>query len=94
MVTVGHVIPTMETALASEFTFQYVMVDEGVTISGIKLFAGFANTHKIHPIRLVRMCVCINRVFHCVGILYLYSQVFYFIYIVYGGYFIVFLLYL
>lgn len=46
MVTVGHVIPTMETALASEFTFQYVMADEGVTVSGVKLFAGFENTHN------------------------------------------------
>ena len=63
-------IPTIEMALSSEFTFQYVKANGGVAVSGTKLFAGLENTHKIHPPQLV-MCV---YVYVCVLIEYLYCQ--------------------
>jgi len=54
LVTVSHVIPTMEVALSSQFTFQYVKDNEGTSVNGTVLFAGCENSHKVHPPHLVR----------------------------------------
>ena len=63
LVTVSHVIPKIETAMSSEFTFQYVKANEGVVVSGSKLFAGLENTHRIHPSQLVCVYLCVYVVF-------------------------------
>ena len=49
LVTVNHVINKMDTALESDFTFQYCEEGQGVVVKGADLLAGCDRVHKACP---------------------------------------------
>ena len=57
LVTVHHVINNMDTALTSDFTFQYREIGQGLVVKGADLFAGCDKIHKSCPPVMVSNCV-------------------------------------
>lgn len=53
LVTVNHVLNNMDTALESEFTFQYREEGQGVVVKGKDLFAGCGQICKACPPAMV-----------------------------------------